>query len=106
MITISNCAARLAYTASYTIHRDIIFASAYYGCKNHKSKTNTNNMKLYTVLFQVRVEYDDIPPQVFISELNKFIRDHQPTRGFRAEIVWERVVRPENEIDLEERQGK
>ena len=53
----------LYYPQSYTIH------SAYYG---HKSKTNTN---LYTV------EYDDIPPQVSSQKLNKFIRDHQPTRG-------------------------
>ena len=46
---------------------------------------------------QVRVEYSDIPPQVFISELNAFIRDHQPPRGFRAEISWERMVPPEEQ---------
>ncbi len=50
---------------------------------------------------QVRVEYKDTPPQVFIAELNSFIRSRQPPSGFRTEISWERVISPE-ERDLEE----
>ena len=52
------------------------------------------------------MEYQDTPPQVFISELNSFIRSRQQLpRGFNVEISWERVVSQE-EIDLEVQQGK
>ncbi len=60
-------------------------------------------MSRYTHFKQVRISYGDIPPQSFISEVNKFFRDHQPLSGFNAEMVWER--RPEAEADLEERQS-
>ena len=49
------------------------------------------------------MQYRDVPPQIFISKLNKFIRENQPPRGFSANISWERVT-TEEEQDLEELQ--
>ena len=54
-------------------------------------------------LVQVRVEYKAIPPQIFVSQLNAFLRDPQPPSGFRAEIFWERIVTTE-EAEMEEQQ--
>ena len=54
-------------------------------------------------LVQVRVEYKAIPPQIFVSQLNAFLRDLQPPSGFRAEIFWERIVTTE-EAEMEEQQ--
>jgi len=51
----------------------------------------------------VRVEYKAIPPQIFVSQLNAFLRDLQPPSGFRAEIFWERIVTTE-EAEMEEQQ--
>jgi len=47
------------------------------------------------------VEYQDTPPQLFTSQLNKFIRDIPIPRGFSATTNWKRVFSAE-EQELEE----
>ena len=54
------------------------------------------------VHIQIRCEYQDTP-QIFISELNRFVREHQPPRGFCAKVVWEhKATREEVEREEEE----
>jgi len=50
----------------------------------------------------VRIEYRDIPPQIFISQTNSFFAGQHLPRGFKVEVAWERVLSPE-EIELEGR---
>ena len=52
-------------------------------------------------LSKVVAYYQDIPPQIFISQLNFFIRDNQPPRGYSAEVSWEREISSED-LELEE----
>lgn len=70
-----------------------------------KTQDKQGDTSYQTRFFQkkVKVEYKDIPPQIFISQLNQFIRDHQPPRGFKVDISWERVLSTE-EVELEEQQ--
>ena len=67
--------------------------------KNTQDKNKNSQLSLQ----QVRVEYKDTPPQVFISELNAFIAGRHLPRGFKVELAWERVLSPE-EVQLEEQQ--
>ena len=51
----------------------------------------------------MKVEYQDTPPQIFISQLNAFIRDLPPLAGLTVQLPWEKVVNTE-QIELEEQQ--
>ena len=43
------------------------------------------------------MQYKDVPPQVFISKLNKFVRENQPPGSYSATIAWDRVVTAEEQ---------
>ena len=51
---------------------------------------------------QISVEYRDIPPQVFISKVNKFFRENQPPGAFSAKVFWQRVIPEEDREQIEQ----
>ena len=67
----------------------------------NKKPNSVQNQSDIIIFVQITVQYRDVPPQVFISKLNRFIRENQPPRGFSAHVSWERVI-SEDEQELEE----
>ena len=49
-------------------------------------------------------EYRDTSPQIVMSELNQFVRQYQPPRGFCAKVVWEHKATRE-EVEREKEEG-
>ena len=59
------------------------------------------SMQLYcTIILQITVEYNRTPPQIFISQLRQFVRDHQHPPGCHLTLEW--VKAPEEPAAEEE----
>ena len=84
-------------------HLSTVMATTQQATKKMTVSNNYNHLQQKQTIAntQVRIEYKTAPPQAFVTELNKFLRDHQP-QDYTSTVRWEEIETDNNEVELQQ----